>query len=197
MYVPVAQTHTAALRMSHSYFPINWVVRASDPGPDLIRRVQEEIRSLDPKQPFSAFRTMDTVKAMSMAVERFQMTLLTVLACIGLLMATAGVYGLIAYSVAQRTREFGIRIALGATSSRILAAVVRQGATLAVIGVAAGIGASVVFTRTLQAFLFGVDTLDPWTIGGVGVLLVIVAVAACCVPALRAVRLNPVTALRE
>jgi len=132
-----------------------------------------------------------------MTNQAFQMTLLSTFAGIGLLLATAGIYGLITYSVAQRTREFGIRIALGASRDRILRSVVGQGATLGAIGVGIGLVAAFAVTRTLQKFVYGVSTLDPLTFASVAALLIVVAVVASLVPALRAVRLNPTVALRE
>jgi putative ABC transport system permease protein len=197
MYVPVAQTHAAAIRTTHSYYHVSWVVRADSPGAALRRQIEEEIRAIDPRQPFSGFRTMEETKMQSMAVERFQMTLLGIFAVIGLLLATAGIYGLVAYSVNQRTREFGIRVALGASANRILRAVVGQGILLATAGVAVGTVAAVFATRVLRRFVWEVSTLDPATYIVVGTALIAVAVIASLVPALRAVRLNPVTALRE
>ena len=197
MYVPVAQTHDNAIRTSHGYFQVSWVVRADALTPELARRVREELRALDPRQPVTAFRSMDEIKARAMATETFQMALLVAFATVGLLLAAAGIYGLVAYSVAQRTREFGIRMALGAARSRILASVVRQGAGLALAGVAVGTAAAMLLTRTLASMLFGVKTLDPRTVVSVGILLLLVATVASIVPAIRAVRLNPVSALRE
>lgn len=197
MYVPVAQTHRAALEITHSYFPTVWVVRTSRPGPDLIAALREEMRQVDPQQPFTLFRTMNEVKAMQFRREQFQMTLFAILGGIGLLLATAGIYGLVSYSVVQRTREYGIRIALGASAGRILRSVLLQGAALAAAGVVIGVLVARFATQTLQGFLYGVSTLDPWTFVMVGVLLVGVAVVASLVPAVRAVRLNPVAALRE
>ena len=197
MYVPVAQAHAEALRTTHSYFQVCWVVRTDRAGAGLIPQIQEQIRTIDPKQPFSAFRTMDEVKRRAMSVERFQMTLLGAFALIGLLLASAGIYGVVAYSVAQRTREFGIRMALGATKERILRTVIRQAAALAVAGVAIGLVAALLTTRMLQAFVWGVSTLDPVTFGLVAVLFLSVATIAALIPAARAVGLNPVSALRE
>jgi predicted permease len=197
MYVPVAQASDAAIRTSHQYFQVSWVIRASRLSPGLARQIQEELRAIAPMQPVSAFRSMEDVKALAMEAETFQMTLATTFAVLGLVLAAAGIYGLIAYSVAQRTREFGIRMTLGATRRRILAGVVRQGALLAVAGVLVGVVAAAILTRTLQQFVFGVSTLDVATFVAVGLLLVLVAVAASVVPAMRAVRLNPLSALRE
>ena len=125
------------------------------------------------------------------------MTLLGVLAGIGLVLASAGIYGLVAYSVAQRTRELGIRMALGVSRPRILRPILIQGVLLAAGGVAAGAAAALAATRVLKNFVWGVSTLDPPTFIATGVLLIAVALAASVVPAIRAVRLNPVEALRQ
>ncbi len=197
MYVPVTQADIRWIRASHTYFPMSWVVRTVDTGPGTRRQIREAVRAIDPKQPFSSFVTMDEIKAQTMTDQTFQMTLLTALAGIGLVLAFAGIYGLIAYAVSQRTREFGIRMALGATGGRIVRAVLREGAALALTGVAIGVVSGTVFTRTLQDYVYGVSTLDPVTFIAVGLLLLGVAVIASLVPALRAIRLNPTRALRE
>lgn len=197
MYVPVGQANIAGIKASHTYFPMNWVVRASNAGPELRQQIGEAMRSLDPNQPFSSFSTMDEVKEAFLENQRFQMTLVGGFGLIGLLLASAGIYGLIAYSVTQRTREFGIRMALGASRQRIVGSVLRQGAMLGAIGTAFGFALSAAATRLLQNFVYGVSTLDPLTFGAVGALLIGVAAVASLVPALRAVKLNPVSALRE
>ena len=197
MYVPVAQAGDGSVRTAHTYFQVSWVVRAAGLSPELTQRIREELRAIDPRQPITAFRSMDEVKARAMSHQTFQMTLLVTFAAIGLLLAAAGIYGLIAYSVAQRTREFGIRMALGATRQTILRSVLKQGATLALAGVVVGIVAAIGLTRALKSFVFGVSTLDAPTFATVAVILLLVAVLASVVPAVRAVRLNPVTALRE
>jgi predicted permease len=197
MYVPVTQANRMGVAASHSYFQMSWVVRAAHPGPALARQIREELRSLDPKQPVALFRTMSEVKAAAMSLQTFQMTLLAIFAAIGLLLASAGLYGLISYSVMQRTREFGIRMALGATRGDILRSVIRSGAIVSIIGVVVGMGAAAFMTRALQTFVWGVSTLDPLTYGAVAIVLISVALLATLVPALRAVRLNPVAALRD
>jgi predicted permease len=197
IYVPVAQASEAGIRTSHVYFPMSWVVRTDGGNADLERAMADAIRSVDPRQPFSAFATMDEVKADAFAGERRQMSLLTGFAAIGLLLAAAGIYGLIAYSVAQRTREIGLRLALGATRGRILRSIVWNGAALSIVGIAIGLGASLAMSRAIEGFVWGVSTMDPATFTAVAIVLLIVSVLASIVPALRAVRLNPIAALRE
>ena len=197
MYVPVTQANIAGIKASHTYFPMSWVVRTHDGGPQLVAAIREAMRETDPKQPFSAFATMEDVKASSMTAETFQMRLLSGLAGVGLFLAFAGIYGLIAYMVAERGREFGICMALGATRGRILGQVLKQGALLAVVGVVTGAGAALAMNRTLKDFVYGVSTVDPVTFVIVGILLIGVAALASVVPTLRAVRRNPVAALRE
>ena len=172
---------------------------ADDSGADaaLIGQMRDAIRALDSQQPFSSFRTMEDVKMAQVRTERFQMTLLGVFGGIGLVLAAAGVYGLLAYSVAQRTREFGIRMALGASRGRILAGVIRSGAGLTIAGLVIGMAASAIVTRSLRAFVWGLSVLDPLTYISVAAVLLAVAIGASVVPALRAVRMNPVTALRD
>lgn len=197
MYVPITQANIAGIQASHTYFPMSWVVRTGSPSAELIRAIRESMKSIDPKQPFSSFATMEEVKSTSMSDERFQMTLLSGLAGIGLLLAFAGIYGLIGYMVAERSREFGIRLALGASRSGILRSVLWQGAVLALIGVAVGAIAGVAMNRMLHDFVYGVSTIDLFTFVTVGTVLVVAACTASFVPAIRAVRLNPIAALRE
>ncbi len=185
------------MRAAHMYFQVSWVIRATGLTPELTARIREELRSIDPHQPITTLRSLDDVKERAMATERFQMTLLATFAGLGLSLAAAGIYGLIGYSVSQRTREFGIRMALGASRGNILGSVLRQGALLAAVGVIVGLFGAFAFSRTLEAFLFNVSTLDARTFVTVAGLLLLVAVMASLVPALRAVRLNPVTALRQ
>jgi len=196
MYVPVSQANEAGIRASHTYFPMSWVVRTDGSG-DLEGAMRDALRAVDPRQPVAAFATMDQVKANSFAGERRQMSLLAGLAGIGLLLAAAGIYGLIAYSVAQRTREIGLRVALGATRGRILRAFVWNGAVTAGIGVTVGLGASLALARTLQGFVWGVSTIHIPTLAGVSALLLAVSILATLVPAFRAVRLDPIASLRD
>jgi putative ABC transport system permease protein len=197
MYVPASQANPAGVRTSHTYFQMSWVVKTRENAGPIDREVREALRSLDPAQPLSAFRTMEQVKGAAVDAERFQMTLMSVFAAVGLLLATAGVYGVVSYSAAQRTREFGIRMALGATRGRILGSVLRSGATLALTGVLVGVAGSLASARVLQGFVWGVSTTDPATYMSVAALLIGVALVASLLPALHAVRQDPVRALRD
>jgi putative ABC transport system permease protein len=197
MYVPVAQAGDAAIRTTHSYFQVSWIVKARPLTPEVTRRIREELRLIDPQQPITAFRSMDEIKARAMSGESFQMALLSAFAVIGALLAAAGIYGLTAYNVSQRTREFGIRLALGATRRSVLVLVLRQAVFLAVAGVAIGAAAARMTGETLETFVFGVSTADVPTFAAVAGVLVAVALLASLVPAFRAIRLNPVAALRE
>jgi ABC-type antimicrobial peptide transport system permease subunit len=118
------------------------------------------------------------------------------LGSLALLLASAGIYAVMAYAVAQRTREIGIRIALGAQSNNVLALVLHQGMRLVLIGAAIGLGASIVGSRLLSKFLYGISALDGLAFAGVTLLLMVMALLACCIPARRAIRIDPMTALR-
>jgi predicted permease len=197
MYVPVAQANPQGVAASHTYYQMSWVVRTASMGPALERQIHEALRTVDPKQPLSKVTTMEEIRTAAADDQRFQMTLLGAFGAIGLLLATAGVYGLVSYSAAQRTREFGIRMALGASRASILRTVLTSGALLAVIGVAVGVAASLASRKVLAAFVWGISASDPATFAVVALVLVGVAVVASLIPALRALKLNPVAALRD
>jgi ABC-type antimicrobial peptide transport system permease subunit len=172
------------------------VIRGAVPVTTLAPAVRRVIGILDPLLPVSNMRTMDDVIDESLAPPRFTSELLSFLGVLGLALAVIGIYGVIAYFVAQRTFEIGIRMALGADGSRVLGMVVRQGLALAALGIAFGTAASLVFTSVLANQLYGVTARDPWTFVVVGLLLGIVAIAATIIPARRAARVDPILALR-
>jgi predicted permease len=153
------------------------------------------VREMDPDVP-PRFRTMSQVFSASLGSRRFNLTLVGVFAGSALLLALAGIYGVMAYSVARRTREFGVRIALGAEPANLLKMVLGQGMLTACAGVAIGIAGSFAITRALKSLLFGVSATDPLTFAGVALLLAGVALLACYVPARRATRVDPLEALR-
>ena len=139
---------------------------------------------------------MDELVRDSVARARFTMLLLSCFAGLALVLACVGIYGVIAYSVAQRTREIGIRLALGAQRRDVVRLVLGQGGRLAVTGVAVGLAAALALTRFLSALLYGIGASDPSTLIGVSVLLLLVALVACYIPARRAMRVDPIVALR-
>src|SRR5580658_9128242 len=171
------------------------VVRTRNDPRQLARAVQAAIHRVDPDQAVSNVQTMDDIFSDSVARPRFQLVLLVVFAGIAALLATIGVYGVVSYSVTQRTQEIGIRVALGARSGDVLRLVLREGLLLGGLGVAAGLAAAVVSTRVLRSLLFEVTPTDPVTLGAAAGLLLAVAFAAALLPARRATRVDPVVAL--
>jgi predicted permease len=157
---------------------------------------REEIRALDPNLPVAELRTLDEVRSASAAQPRFLSLLLGVFSAMALLLAAVGIYGTLSYLVAQRTREFGIRMALGARASEIMRMVVRRGAALTVSGLAVGIAAALLLTRLLAGLLYGVTTTDAVTYAAAPAVLLAVALLACWLPARRATRVDPMVALR-
>jgi putative ABC transport system permease protein len=153
------------------------------------------VQALDKDQPIYGVRTMDDVVANSLGTRRVSMQLFTVFACAALLLAALGIYGVMAYSVTQRTHEIGIRMALGAQRGDVLQLVVRQGMFLAAIGVVVGLVGAFAFTRVIANLLFGVGASDPMTFIAISLLLIAVAFVACYLPARRAARLDPIKAL--
>jgi len=141
-------------------------------------------------------KTMEEYVATSVATPRFQTLLLALFAVVGLALTAIGLYGVMAYGVAQRTREFGIRLALGARPGEVLGLVLRGGLTLVAAGLIVGVVAGALATRLLGSALYGVDPLDPPTFAGVSAMLVAVAAMASYVPARRATRVDPIAALR-
>jgi putative ABC transport system permease protein len=157
--------------------------------------LRREVQALDRDQPIYNVRTMDDVVANSLGTRRVSMQLFAVFAIAALLLAAFGIYGVMAYSVTQRTQEIGIRMALGAQKSDVLALVIRQGMTLTLIGVVAGLAGAFVLTRVIANLLFSVAATDPATFLWISVLLAAVSFFACYLPARRASRLDPIKAL--
>jgi putative ABC transport system permease protein len=172
------------------------LVRTSNDPLALLSTIRNQLQQLDPELPMAAVTTMDQLLADSLSRSRFTMLLLGIFAAVALVLAAVGIYGLIAYSVTQRTQELGIRIALGAQRRDVLRLVLVQGTRLTLLGVAIGVLAAVALSRLLSTLLFGVSATDPLTFAGVAGLLVIIALLACFIPARRATRVDPMVALR-
>lgn len=158
--------------------------------------VREALQRVDPNEPLTQVQTMDQVVTSSLNGWRFHATLLGVFGVLALVIAAIGVYGVISYSVAQRTQEIGVRMALGAQRSDVLRLVIGRGLVLAGVGIVIGVGAAFGLTRLMADLLYGISPTDPMTFAGVAILLVIVALVACYVPARRAMKLDPMVALR-
>lgn len=154
------------------------------------------LQDLDPEIPAN-FKTFQQVYSASLGSRKFNVILIGFFGITALLLATAGVFGVMAYSVSRRTREFGVRIALGATSGNVLRMVLGQGMRTILMGVAIGIAGSFALTKTVASLLFGVTATDPVTFGGVTLLLIAVALLACYIPARRATKVDPMVALRS
>ena len=163
----------------------------------LVPQVRAAVRALDPEQPIADVRTMEQWLSRSLQNRRTNMQLLTVFGAVALVLSAIGIYGVLAFGVAQRVREFGIRQALGADRSSILSLVIRQGLKTAGAGTVLGLAASFALARFLQTLLFGVTPHDPLVFAGVAVALFAVAMAACYIPARRATRVEPMVALRD
>ena len=171
-------------------------IRSRDASPGLVGEVKRQIWSLDSQIPVSDVHAMDDLIAVSLAQQRFNMLLLGLFAALALTLAAVGIYGAMAYAVSQRTHEIGIRTALGAQRSDVLRLVLRDGAKIALFGIASGIAGALALTRLMASLLFEVKPTDPATFAGVAILLAFVVLAACYIPARRAMKVDPMVALR-
>ena len=196
MIIPQAQVLDGITALNARIGPVVWLVRTHTDPHQFISAVTEQLRQASGGFPVARVRTMDEVVIHSTARQDFNMLLLTIFGASALVLAAIGIYGLMAYSVQQRTQEMGIRMALGADRGRIRNLVVRHGMTLALIGVVIGVGAAFGLTRLLASFLFGVKIYDPMVFVTVPVILSAVALAAVWFPATRASKLDPMQALR-
>ena len=196
MWIPQAQVPDAANALNVGLTPISWIVRTQVPPQSLSQTIQDQLRKAT-GLPVSSVRSMEEIAALSVSRQRFNMWVMTVFGGCALLLAAIGIYGLMAYSVEQRTQEIGIRLALGAEASTVRRMVVRQGMTLALVGVAIGLAAAFGLARLITTFLFGVTARDPLVFGGVPLVLAAVALFAVWLPALRASRVDPLIALRS
>jgi putative ABC transport system permease protein len=174
------------------------IVVRSDGNPEgLINSIAAAVNSVDPEMPLAGVKTIDDIVNESLAIDRFSVVLFGCFGILGLLLSAVGIYGVMAFAVAQRTHEFGIRIALGAQQSQVLSMVLKEGTILALVGAAIGLGGAYLVGRAMQSTLHGVDAMDVQAFTAVSFLLLVAAWAACLVPALRASRVDPMVALRD
>jgi len=162
----------------------------------LNQALREALAAADPLVPTGAVRSMDQVLAGSLALRSFMMLLLSIFGGLALVLASVGIYGVISYAVSQRTREIGVRMALGARPADVLRMILTEGLKLVAVGVALGIAAALLLTRLLEGMIYGVSMRDPLIFVVVNLLLVTVSLSACYVPARRAMRVDPLIALR-
>ena len=196
MYVPIAQVNDGIMALNNRIIPMTWVVRTKLPPFSLSADIQRQLRESSGGLPVAHIRSMQQVVGESTARNDFYMTLLSIFAGVALVLASIGVYGLMAYSVQQRTQEIGVRMALGASPKQVRRMVVIQGMRLAIVGVILGAASALGLTRLMSSLLYGVKPWDPLTIVLVSVLLSGVTLLATYLPARRASRVDPMVALR-
>jgi len=176
----------------------NYAIRSGRVGsPDFLAEVRQAIWSVNPSIPLSQVRTLDELLSRSMARTSFSLIMLGIAAAVALILGTIGIYGVISYIVSQRTRELGVRLALGANAGDVRRMVLRHGLILCTAGVSLGLVAAFGLTRLMGALLYGVDPVDPVTFGLVSVSLTVVALLASYVPAARAAAIDPADAIRH
>jgi putative ABC transport system permease protein len=184
------------------YQQVDWsetyiVVRSASEPRSLAAGVRQAVWSLDKDLPITNMRTMEDLLSESVARPRFRTFVFLVLGTLAIVLAVTGIYGVISYLVSQRTREIGIRVALGAQRRTVLSLIIRQGMSLALLGAVIGLMAAFVLTRLLRGLLYGVEATDPLTFASITILLLLVSLAACWIPARRAAKVDPLVALRE
>jgi putative ABC transport system permease protein len=187
IYIPIYQRTGPAMAI--------FLRTGQEPGVlgDVLRR---QVRKVDPDLPLFGIRSMEEVVARSLAQRRFQLEAIGAFAVVALLLAAIGIYGVTAFWVSQRTPEIGIRIALGAGATEVIGMVLRQGLSLTLWGVAAGLAGALPLARLLRSLLFDTTPFDPLTFGGIAIVLTACALLACYIPARRATRVDPMVALR-
>jgi len=190
VYTPFSQSDEGWRRF------MTLAIRSRDASPGLVEEVKKQVWSLDGQIPVSDVHAMDELLAVSLAQQRFNMLLLGLFAALALILAAVGIYGAMAYAANQRTHEIGIRTALGAQRGDVLRLVMKDGAKIALFGIASGIAGALALTRLMASLLFEVKPTDPATFASVAMLLAFVALAACYIPARRAMRVDPMVALR-
>jgi len=196
VYIPMAQVTDGLTTLASRASTLVWIVRTEGAPSQLSSAIQNELQHSSAGLPLTSIRNMDEVVSQSNASADFDTLLMSIFGCTALLLATIGIYGLMAYAVAQRTQEIGIRLALGAELSSVRNMVVAQGMRLAALGIAIGVATSFGLTRLLASVLYGVKPLDPLVFTLVPAILGAVALFAVWMPARRAIRIDPITALR-
>jgi len=181
----------------HVWFQPDWIVRTAGPVESLSAGMQRALSSADPNLPTSGFYSMKDLQARTLAMQRIEVALLGVMAGLALLLSTVGIFALVANLVAQRTREIGIRMALGSTASQAMLEIGRLGASAALLGVVIGLALSAGALRAMRSLVYGVDVYDAPTLAGVVLILVCATLAATVLPTRKIASIDPARTLRE
>jgi len=197
MYIPAAQLKAQELSLVHVWFQPDWIVRTAGPVEGLTDQMQRAIASVDPNLPFSGFYSMRDLLAKTLATQRVEVALLGALAALALLLSAVGIFALVANIVAQRTREIGIRMALGSTVSQAMVQIGRSGAGASVLGLFLGLALCAGALRVMRSVLYGVGIYDAPTLATVVLTLVLVTLLATTLPTLRIAKIDPANTLRE
>jgi ABC-type antimicrobial peptide transport system permease subunit len=176
---------------------LTFVVQSAQDESALVAGIRESVRAVDPNLPISRVQSMEDVAADSLGARRAALVLMGVFAALALLLAAAGIYGVMSHLVALRAGEIGVRMSLGADATSILGLILREGVTQAIAGLAAGMAGGIALMYSIRTWLYSVSAFDPLTLTSVAVVLLLTAVLACAAPARRATRVDPIVALRQ
>jgi ABC-type antimicrobial peptide transport system permease subunit len=197
VYTPAAQINSRMLAVVHVWFQPSWIVRTAGPVEGLTEQMQKALGSADPGLPFSGFYRMSDLQATTLSTQRIEVALLSAMAALALLLSTVGIFALVASTVAQRTREIGIRIALGSSIRQAMVRVAGAGVRASGAGLVVGLVLCFGALRAMRSVLYGVGVYDVPTIAAVVVTLAFVTVLAAFIPVLRIARIDPATTLRD
>jgi putative ABC transport system permease protein len=197
IYVPLSQMPDNVIKLLFKLLPVSVAVHATADSPGLTSAIEKQIWAVDPEQPIDDVKAMQEIRDQSLSARRFITLLLGLLGVLALALASVGIYGVLSYLVEQRTREIGVRMALGATTARILRLILQQGMGAVLVGIAVGTAGSFALTRLLTSQLYGVTAHDPATFATTPFILAGIAILASAVPAYRASQLDPLAALRQ
>jgi hypothetical protein len=198
IYVPAAQiTDANGLAMMLTWFQPSWIVRTSRPVEGLTAQMQRALASAAPDLPFSGVYSMNDLQAKTLAMQRVEVALLSTMAMLALVLSAVGIFALVANMVAQRTREIGLRVALGSTIFQAMTEIGRSGVLASAAGIVLGLGLCAAALRTMRSVLYGVGVYDPWTLATVVLGLILVTMFATIVPALKIAKIDPAITLRQ
>ena len=197
MYVPAAQVNAQDITLVHVWFQPDWIVRTAGPVEGLTGQMQRALASADPNLPFSGFYAMRDLQAKTLATQRVEVALLSTMAALALLLSAVGIFSLVANIVAQKTREIGIRIALGSTIREAMIHIGGPGVRAAALGLVLGLILCAGTLRAMRSVLYGIGVYDPLTILAVVLTLATVTLVAATVPTLRVARIDPAQTLRD